>query len=150
MKIHTILATLLFTPALLMAEPGHDHSHDDHGHDHGHGHEVKVEIPATLRALWQGIESQHASLSTAVEKKDAAAAHTAEETLQAYLAAVPEKTADLDDAKKQRIDGQAKNLARAYDNVHHAADEADWSKSEKEMKKAAGVMKLLASQMPKA
>ena len=50
---------------------------------------------------------------------------------------------------RARIDGQAKNLARAYDGVHHASDDKAWDKATTSLKKAEGSMKLLAAQISK-
>lgn len=131
--------SFLITPS--QAEPGHDHGHD-------HAQASAISIPESQGDLWKVIQAEHASLREAVESRSDAAAHTAEEKLQAYLKALPEKLKDLEEGVRRRIEGQARNLARAYDSVHHAADDKAWDKAAAEMKKAEGGMKLLAAQMP--
>jgi len=137
------IATLTLAP-LASAGPNHDH---DHGHDHGA--KIEIAIPEKLSDLWKSTEAEHAKLSAAIEKKDIPAAHDAEQRLQAYLKAIPAKTAALEETTRARIDGQAKNLARAYDGVHHASDDKAWDKASSALKKAEGSMKLLAAQISK-
>lgn len=122
---------------------------ENHSHGHSHGSELNVAVPDKLSDLWKTIEAEHAKLSAAIEKKDIPAAHDAEEHLQAYLKAIPSKTAALEESARTRIDGQAKNLARAYDGVHHASDDKAWDKAKSALKKAEGSMKLLAAQISK-
>lgn len=145
----SIIAAILVVSSLSLlvtANAGPNHAHD-HGHSHAGDKEIK--IPETREDLWKEIQAEHASLLKAVESKDDGAVHHAEEKLQAYLKALPEKIADLEEGVRKRIEGQARNLARAYDAVHHAADDKAWDKATAEMKKAEGGMKLLAAQMPK-
>lgn len=134
----TQLLNLLITP--LHAAPGHDHNHDS-------TEKKEIVIPETREGLWAAIQTEHAALLQAVESKSDAAAHIAETKLQAYLKALPGKITDLEASARKRIEGQARNLARAYDAVHHAADDKAWDKAASEMKKAEGGIKLLGAQM---
>ena len=97
----------------------------------------------------KAIEAEHATLSAAIAKQDIPAAHDAEQHLQKFLKAIPTKTSALEESVRTRIDGQAKNLARAYDSVHHASDDKAWDKAKTSLKKAEGSMKLLAAQISK-
>ena len=133
------IATLAFTPLLFAGE----------NQDHGHGSKIEVAIPEKLADLWKSIEAEHAELSTAIGKQDIPAAHDAEQHLQALLKAIPSKTSTLEASARARIDGQSKNLARAYDSIHHASDEKDWEKAKSSLKKAEASMKLLAAQISK-
>ena len=121
----------------------------DENHDHGHGSKIEIAIPEKLSDLWKSIEAEHATLSAAIAKQDIPAAHDAEQHLQAFLKAIPTKTSALEESARARIDGQAKNLARAYDTVHHASDDKAWDKATSSLKKAEGSMKLLAAQISK-
>ncbi len=135
------IATLTLAPLAFAGE--------NHDHDHGHGSKIEIVVPEKLSDLWKSIEAEHAKLSAAIEKTDIPAAHEAEQRLQAYLKAIPAKTAALEESTRARIDGQAKNLARAYDGVHHASDDKAWDKATSALKKAEGGMKLLAAQISK-
>ena len=135
------IATLTLAPLAFAGE--------NHDHDHGHGSKIEIVVPEKLSDLWKSIEAEHAKLSAAIEKTDIPAAHEAEQRLQAYLKAIPAKTAALEESTRARIDGQAKNLARAYDGVHHASDDKEWDKATSSLKKAEGSMKLLAAQISK-
>ena len=131
------IATLTLAPIALAGE----------NHDHDHGSQIEIAIPEILSDLWKSIEAEHATLSAAIEKKDIPAAHDAEQHLQAFLKAIPAKTSALEESVRTRIDGQAKNLGRAYDGVHHASDDKEWDKATSALKKAEGSMILLAAQI---
>ena len=135
------IATLTLAPLAVAGE--------NHGNDHGHGSKIETTIPEKLSDLWKSIEAEHTTLSAAIEKKDIPAAHDAEQHLQTFLKAIPAKTSALEESIRTRIDGQAKNLARAYDGVHHASDDKAWDKAKTSLKKAEGSMKLLAAQISK-
>jgi hypothetical protein len=141
-KIPTLLVTITTLALLPLAFA-------DENHDHGHGTKIEIAIPEKLSDLWKSIEAEHATLSAAIENKDIPAAHDAEQHLQAFLKAIPTKTSALEESVRNRIDGQAKNLARAYDGVHHASDDKAWDKATSSLKKAEGSMKLLAAQISK-
>ena len=138
--------TLLSTIAILAFAPI---AFADENSDHDHGSKIEIAIPEKLSDLWKSIEAEHAKLSAALEKKEIPAAHDAEQHLQAYLKAITAKTSALEESVRTRIDGQAKNLARAYDSVHHASDDKAWDKPTSSLKKAEGSMKLLAAQIVK-
>ena len=146
MKTPTLLAAIATLSLAPLGFAGENHSHD-HGHDHGS--KLEVAIPEKLSDLWKSIEAEHAKLSAALENMEIPAAHDAEQHLQAYLKAIPAKTSALEESVRTRIDGQAKNLARAYDGVHHASDDKEWDKATSSLKKAEGSMKLLAAQISK-
>lgn len=135
------IATLAFAP-LLSAD-------ENHATDHGHGSKIEVAIPKKLADLWKSIEAEHTTLSAAIAKQDIPTAHDAEQHLQAFLKAIPSKTSALGESARTRIDGQAKNLARAYDSIHHASDDKDWEKAKTSLKKAEASMKLLDAQISK-
>lgn len=142
-----ILATLTLAIGVPSTAPASE------GHGHGHGHDTtkpKITIPDSLADLWKAIQTGHAALASAIAKKDGQAAHDTIEKLLAYLAALPQKTVNLDAEARKRIEGQAKNLSRAYDATHHATDDSLWEKAAAEMKKAEGGIKLIATQMPGA
>lgn len=149
MKKTTLLAATVITTSLTPlisanAAPGHAHNHL-----HSHEEKKEIKIPETRETLWQALQKEHAALLEAIEAKNAETVHHVEEKLQAYLKALPGKVADLEEGVRKRIEGQARNLARVYDNVHHAADDKTWDRAFAEMKKAEGAMKLLAAQWPK-
>jgi hypothetical protein len=143
MKTHCIIAASILLASAAFASPGGGHSHD-HGPA---GQHTEVKIPATLPELWGAIQAGQAALVAALEKRDGGAAHAAAETMGAYANALPEKTAGLDEAKRKRVAGQAKNLARVYGEIHHAADDGAFDKALKEAARAAAVLKLIEPQV---
>jgi hypothetical protein len=148
MKKTTLITTILVTSALsFFLTPTHAGPNHDHTHGNSSAGKIEIKIADTREELWTAIQSEHASLLEAVKANDDGAVHHAEEKLQVFLKALPDKIADLEEGVRKRIEGQARNLARAYDAVHHAADDQAWDKATAEMKKAEGGMKLLAAQM---
>ncbi len=141
-KTPTLLATIAILALATLAFANENHTHD-------HGSNIEIAIPEKLSDLWKSIEAEHATLSAAIAKQDIPTAHDAEQRLQSFLNAIPIKTAMLEESVRARIDGQAKNLTRAYDGVHHASDDKDWNKATSALKKAEGSLKLLASQISK-
>ena len=147
----TMTAVTLLGAALALnasAGPGHDHgqghSHGHSaGHNHGHAHAKDIVIPETLSGVIEAVNEWHAKLGEAVTAKNDHDAHDAEETLQALLKAVPEKAGVLPEEARKRTTGQARNLARAYDAVHHAADRAKWTAAETAWKRASAALELL-------
>jgi ABC-type Zn2+ transport system substrate-binding protein/surface adhesin len=140
------LTTQSLTPLVTSSHAGPNHDHD---HAHTHGDKADIPIPETRADLWTAIKTEHAALVQAVENRTDEAVHQAEGKLQAYLKSFPEKVADLEESARKRIEGQTRNLARAYDAVHHAVDDKAWDKAASEMKKAEGGIKLLTAQMSK-
>lgn len=138
--LHSILVIVLILPPLA-AHQDHDHTHDETT--------SQIPIPSTLSKLGAAIESGHQALGKAIADRDSSAVHAAESQLQTYLKAIPERTADLPEASRIRILGQAKNLSRVYNTIHHAADDQDWEKSALEMIKADTVLPLFMSLLPK-
>ena len=136
-----ILAFLSIAPLAFAGE--------NHTHDHGHGSHAEISIPQSLPELLKAITSEHATLATAIENKDIQTAHDAEQHIQAFIKAIPNKTYALQESARNRINGQAKNLARAYDSVHHASDDNNWKKAASALKKAEGSMKVLTAQLSK-
>jgi len=117
------------------------------GHSHGEEH-AEVAIPAALDELWAAIQTEQSALVAALEKKDSEGSHKSADALLAYANALPGKVEGLDEAKRQRIAGQAKNLAKVYDDIHHAAEDSAFEKGLKDSAKASAVLKLLAPQLP--
>ena len=122
---------------------------ENHTHDHGHGSHAEISIPQSLPDLVKAITSEHATLAAAIEKQDIPTAHDAEQHIQAYIKAIPNQTYAIQESSRNRINGQAKNLAHAYDSVHHASDENNWKKAASALKKAEGAMKVLTAQLSK-
>jgi hypothetical protein len=148
-----LTAVALLSAALsitALGGPGHDHGQGhSHGHsaahNHGHAHARDIVIPETLSGVVAAVNEWHAKLSEAITAKNDHDAHDAEETLQALLKAVPGKAGSLPDEARKRTSGQARNLARAYVAVHHAADSADWTSAESAMKRATATLELLTA-----
>lgn len=119
----------------------------DHNHSAEHS---QIEVPNTRESLCSAIQTEHVALQKAIADQSTADAHAAEEKLESYLRALAGKVADLEETARKRIEGQLRNLTRAYDAVHHACDEQAWDQAAAQLKKAEGSLHILMSQaLPK-
>lgn len=135
------ILTVLLPLSPLAAQTNHDHAHEESSEN--------FTIPATLPELGAAIQSGHHTLMEAVAARNGEAVHHTESDMQACLKALPDLIINLPEGSRIRIAGQAKNLSRAYDNVHHAADDESWENAAAEMKKADGGLQLLMALLPK-
>jgi hypothetical protein len=148
MKNSALPTTLLVLWSLTILIPAAGAAPND-DHDDAQVESSAIAIPESREELWEVIQAEHTSLLKAVEAGSDGGVHQSEGKLQVYLKALPEKLADVEDGVRQRIEGQVRNLARAYDAVHRAVDDKAWENAAAEMRKAEGGMKLLATQMTK-
>lgn len=123
---------------------GGEHAHT---HDHAHGSSREVIIPENREALWAAIQSTHSDLVKAVQLRTAAAAYEAEEMLQAYVKALPAKMTGADAETRRRVEGQLRNLARAYEAIHHAVEDGKWDRAADAIKKADGALRVIRAQL---
>lgn len=149
MNTKTRIAAILFLTSFLSPLVPSAHAGPGHDHDHAQMGAADVAIPETRAALWEAIQTEHAALAQAIREQNGEAAHTAQAKLHAYLKALPGKLDGLDESAARRIEGQARNLARAYEAVHHAADDKAWDKAAAEMNKASLGLKIMAVHVDK-
>lgn len=148
--ITAIAAALSFTP-LYGAEEKKPAGKEEHKHEK-HKHEEKkvdVKIPETADALWAEIDKQHKALGAQVAAKKADDLHVTAETLEALIAAVPAKHADLAADKKKRVEGQAKNVARVLDAIHEEGEEGHWDDVAKKLTQFDAALKIIKGQVGK-
>lgn len=114
-------------------------AHGEHGHDAG-------PAPKTSPAALESMHKLHAELTTQVKGKQLKAVHDTCEKLTAAAKALPAVSKDLPADKKQRVEGAVKNLAKALDSLHDAADEGSQASSEKHLKTVDSLMTLITGQ----
>ena len=124
-------------------------AHDDkpkqeHG---GHAH-AEAAKPGSAAAALAEVHRLHAKLGDQVKSKDLKSVHETAEELNGVLASLPALSKDLPGDKLKRVEGAIKNLARALDALHDAADEGNQAQSEKHLGTVDSLVKLLAAQYP--
>jgi hypothetical protein len=141
-------ALLALAASPLRAEGGHDHSaHSEKpGDKHAEHEKVDVKIPETATALWAEISANTKALSVAVAAKQDKTVHTLSMTLEALVAAIPSKHADLPADKAKRVAGQVKNTTRVLDSLHHEADGGHWDDAAKSLTQLEAALKILRQQ----
>lgn len=129
------VAVLLATAPLLRAHDGHDSEAPDK--------------PASVAAAFTQIHHLSAALTSQITGKNLKHVHETAEALAEVVAALPDLSKDSLPAEKlKRVDGAARNLAKALDALHDAADESNQAGAEKHLKTVDALLKLLTAQYP--
>lgn len=135
LAILTIAAALLTTAPSLRAHDGHDS--DEPGK------------PASVAAAFTQIHHLSAALTSQITGKNLQHVHETAEALTEVVAALPDLSKDSLPAEKlKRVEGAARNLAKALDALHDAADESNQAGAEKQLKTVDALLKLLTAQYP--
>ena len=106
--------------------------------------------PATAVAALEQVHHLHMELAGQVKDKNLKPVHETAEKLTEVLNALPALSKDLPADKQKRIDGAVKNLAKALDALHDAADDGNQAGAEKQLGAVDSLLKLLSAQYPKA
>lgn len=140
MKIHRILPVLclavlaLSLPAVLRADADKAKKKSD------------IAVPATLQGLWTEINTQHKKLSEALAAKKLAEADPAVMALDVLVAALPDKSKDLPEAKQKTLAGMVKNADKAIDGLDEAIDGGKQDAADAKLKLLDGVLKIMRAQ----
>lgn len=120
------------------------------GADKEHGHGAHSDAPmaktANSAAALEVIHKLHAELATQVKGKQLKVVHDTAEKLTAAVNALPAVSKDLSAEKLKRVEGSVKNLAKALDQLHDAADEGEQANSEKHLKTVDSLIGMISSQ----
>jgi uncharacterized protein YlxW (UPF0749 family) len=114
----------------------------------GHGAHSDAPMPKTANsaAALEVIHKLHAELTTQVKGKQLKVVHDTAEKLTAAVNALPAVSKDLSPEKLKRVEGSVKNLAKALDQLHDAADEGEQANSEKHLKTVDSLIGMISSQ----
>ena len=85
-----------------------------------------------------------------MKNKNLKPVHETAEKLTDVLNGLPALSKDLPADKQKRVDGAVKNLAKALDALHDAADEGKQAETEKQLGAVDSLLKVLSAQYPKA
>lgn len=139
LRAAAVLAGALLTispPALRAAERKKEHG------EHGHSEMAK---PASAAAALDALHKIHAELTAQVKGKQLAAVHETTEKLTAAASALPGLSRDLPADKAKRLEGAVKNLAKALDALHDAADDGNQAGSEQRLKTIDSLVAMISS-----
>ena len=107
--------------------------------------EEAMKIPATVEGIWQGIHEHHMELAEVVKSKNLKDVHVHAFAIRDLANALPAKAAA---DKKARVEGAAKNIAKLADELDESGDANDQAKTEANLKKLDGLLKMLGAQFP--
>jgi len=141
--IITIIALALGGAPLYGAD---EHKHDGKKHDHEEK-KVDINIPESADALWAEIEAKQKAVRDLVAGKKGDGLHEAAESIKILTGAAASKYTDLTPDKKKRLDGQAKNVARVLDDVHHEGEGGHWDDAAKKLSQLEVALKIMKSQV---
>lgn len=127
-------ALLLVTSPLLRA-------HDDKEHD-------DADKPKTVAAAFEQVQHLHATLAEQVKGKSLKSVHETVEGLTAALNLLPGLSKNLPADKLKRVEGAVKNLAKALDALHDAADAGNQAGTEKQLGVVESLLKVVSAQYP--
>ena len=131
---------LAVSPSLRAADQKADHEHMKSG---------DMAKPTTSAAALEQVHHLHMVLADQVKDKNLKSVHETAEKLTEVLNALPALSKDLPADKLKRVDGAVKNLAKALDALHDAADEGKQAETEKQLGSVDSLLKLLSAQYPK-
>ena len=143
------LALVAGAALLLAMNPSLRAHDDDKKMDHEHMKGEEMAKPTTSAAALEQVHQLHMVLADQVKDKNLKPVHETAEKLTGVLNALPALSKDLPADKLKRVDGAVKNLAKALDALHDAADEGKQAETEKQLGSVDSLLKLLSAQYPK-
>lgn len=115
----------------------------------GHEHKESSSMPATAAAALDKVHALHMELAEQIKAKNLKPVHELAEQLTETLNMLPGLSKDLSADKLKRVEGAVKNLAKALDAMHDAADEGNQAGTEKQLGAVEPLLKIVAAQYPK-
>ena len=144
------LALLAGTALLLAINPSLRAHDEEMKMDHDHMHGAEMAKPANAADALKQVDHLHMELADQVKDKNLKPVHETAEKLTEVLNMLPALSKDLPADKLKRVEGAVKNLAKALDALHDAADEGKQAETEKQLGTVGSLLKLLSAQYPKA
>ena len=136
--------------ALFLAVSPSLRAHDDDkksGHEHMDSAEMAK--PTSSADALKQVDHLYMELADQVKDKNLKPVHETAEKLTEVLNLLPALSKDLPADKLKRVEGAVKNLAKALDALHDAADEGKQADTEKQLGTVGSLLKLLTAQYPK-
>lgn len=153
-------AFLFVAPAVAEEVDGHGHTKDhgikvsaeahEHGAEHGHDdatHFAKKEF-GTAKEAWAFLTAKVAESEATLAEGKADALHEAGEQIGAAIHSLKEHAETLTHEAKPRLVSVLKQLDKAADDLHHAAESGDADATAMGLKKIKGLMPLVEELHP--
>ena len=140
-KSHLALA-LVAGASLLLASPL-VRAEEKVGHDH---HESSAAMPTTAAAALDKAQDLDKQIVALVKAKNLKPVHELAEQMTETLNMLPGLSKDLPADKLKRVEGAVKNLAKALDAMHDAADEGNQAGTEKQLGAVESLLKVVSAQ----
>lgn len=122
----------------------------DKEHGHGEHGDATMAKPANSAAALETIHKLHTELAAQVKAKQLKVVHDTAEKLTAAVNALPAVSKNLPADKLKRVEGSVKNVAKALDLLHDAADEGEQANSEKHLKTVDSLLTMISAQYESA
>ena len=142
-RLLTVLATVCL---VAIALPAVAQKKDDHGH--GKESHFKVTPPADLKAAWSLISTKLAEAEKSVAANKIEPVHEITEHIEAAVHVLQEKSTMVTGEKQTRLTSALKQLDKAVDDLHHAAEDKKTAQIGVEVKKIKGLLPLIEGQYP--
>ena len=141
MKMKTLLAMgLCAAIGLAMNQAAFAQEHKEHKEGEAKG---KAKIPDTVEGIFKGIHEHHGELAEVVKNKKLADVHHHAFAIRDLANALPAKAAA---DKKTQVEGTVKNIAKLAGDLDESGDANDQAKTEANLKKLDGLIKVLETQ----
>lgn len=142
-RIHPALAfvagaSIFFASPLIRAD-------EKTGHEHK---ESSSAMPTTAAAALDKAHVLHMEIAELVKAKNLKPVHESAEKLAETLNMLPGLSKDLPADKLKRVEGAVKNLAKALDAMHDAADGGNQAATEKQLGAVQSLLKIISAQYP--
>lgn len=140
-RSHLALA-LVAGASLLLASPL-VRADEKKGHEHK---ESSSAMPTTAAAALDKAHDLHMEIVALVKAKNLKPVHELAEQMTVTLNMLPGLSKDLPADKLKRVEGAVKNLAKALDAMHDAADEGNQAGTEKQLAAVESLLKVVSAQ----
>ena len=147
-NVYSIRAAALLAGGLLLFSANPALRAAEHKKEHGEKGHADMAKPASSAAALETIHKLHAELAAQIKGKQLKSVHETCEKLTAAANALPAVSKDLPADKLKRVEGSVKNLAKALDTLHDAADDGNQANSEKHLKTVDSLLTMISSQYP--
>jgi len=144
MNLTSLLISGVLVALPLAASADSDHDHDERSHSH----ESSAGAPSDLAGAWSALQSARDAIAADVESGALGEVHSKAEPLPERVADLIAQSGDLDAAKRARVEGAAKQVARVADALHDAADAGNAEQTRKELTRLDRLLELIRAQYP--
>jgi hypothetical protein len=118
-----------------------EHAHEKESH-------FKVAPPADVKAAWTLITAKVSEAEKSIAAKELESVHEAGEHMEAAVHVLKEKSTMVSGEKQKNLISAIKQLDKAVDEMHHAAEDKNASKAGLGLKKIKGLLPLIQAQYP--